>query len=91
MEYKAENNKLFRIMNDGTKQQLGWIIDNGRGDALAVNINSIKEEWIDDCKKQGIPSYKENEPIPFWDDGKDIKRAVDEFYNYVGNNARYWL
>ena len=61
MEYKAENNKLFRIMNDGTKQQLGWIIDNGRGDALAVNIDSIKEEWIDDCKKQGIPLHKENE------------------------------
>ncbi len=82
MEYKIENNRLFRILDDNTKQKLGWVTDNGRGDALAVNISPIKEEWIEDCKKQGIPSHNENEAIPFWDDGKDIKRAFDEFYKH---------
>ena len=80
IEYKIENNRLFRVLDNGTKQQLGWVTDNGRGDALAVNISPIKEKWIEDCKKQGIPSHNENEPIPFWDDGKDIERAFDEFY-----------
>jgi hypothetical protein len=80
MEYKVKDNKLFRILDDGSEQKLGWVTDNGRGDAIAVIISPIKEKWIDDCKKYGIPSHKENEPIPFWDDGKDIKRAFDAFY-----------
>lgn len=80
MKYIVEDDKLFRVLDDGSKQQLGWITDNGRGDAIAVNISPIKEKWIDDCKKQGIPSHKKNEPIPFWDNEEDIKRAVDEFY-----------
>ena len=45
----------------------------------------IKEKWIEDCEKYGIPSHKENEPIPFWDDGEDIKRAADEFYGTIEN------
>lgn len=80
MEYIEENNKLFRVLDNGVKQQLGWVTDNGRGDALAVNISPIKKEWIEDCKKQGIPSYKKDEPIPFWNNEEDIKRAFDEFY-----------
>jgi len=80
MEYKVKDNKLFRILDDGSEQKLGWVTDNGRGDAIAVNISPIKEKWIDECKKYGIPSHEENEPIPFWDDGKDIKRAFDAFY-----------
>ncbi len=27
MEYKVENDKLCRILNDGSKQQLGWVTD----------------------------------------------------------------
>ena len=80
MEYKVKDNKLFRVLDDGSEQKLGWVTNNGRGDAIAVNISPIKEEWIDDCKKYGIPSHKENEPIPFWDNGEDIKRAFDTFY-----------
>lgn len=80
MKYIVEDDKLFRVLDDGSKQQLGWITDNGRGDAIAVNISPIKEKWIDDCEKQGIPSHKKNGPIPFWDNEEDIKRAVDEFY-----------
>ena len=80
MEYIEENNKLFRVLDNGVKQQLGWVTNNGRGDALVVNISPIKKEWIEDCKKQGIPSYKKDEPIPFWNNEEDIKRAFDEFY-----------
>lgn len=85
MEYKVENDRLFRILDNGSKQQLGWVTDNGRGDAIPVNIAPIKEKWIDDCEKYGIPSHKENEPIPFWDDGEDFKRAFDEFYGTKEN------
>ena len=80
MEYTIEKDRLFRVLDDGSKQQLGWVIDNGRGDALAVNISPIKEKWIKECKEQGIPSHKENEPIPFWNNEEDAKRAFDEFY-----------
>ena len=65
MEYKVENDRLFRILDDGSKQQLGWVTDNGRGDAIPVNIAPIKEKWIEDCEKYGIPLHKKNEPIPF--------------------------
>ena len=80
MEYKVKDNKLFRVLDDGSEQELAWVTDNGRGDAIAVNISPIKEKWIDDCEKYGIPSHKENEPIPFWNDGEDFKRAFDAFY-----------
>ena len=80
MEYKVKDDKLFRVLDDGSEQQLVWVTDNGRGDAIAVNISPIKEKWIDDCEKYGIPSHKENESIPFWDDGEDFKRAFDVFY-----------
>ena len=80
MKYIVENNKLIRILDDGSKQKLGWVTDNGRGDAIAVNVSPIKEKWLMECEKYGIPSHKENEPIPFWDDGKDINRAFEEFY-----------
>lgn len=80
MEYTIEDNRLFRILDDGSRQQLGWVIDDGRGDALSVNITPIKDEWLEECKRQGIPSHKKNQPIPFWDDGKDVERAFNEFY-----------
>ena len=80
MKYVVEDDKLFRILDNDSKQQLGWVIDNGRGDALAVNISPIKEKWVEDCKKQGIPSHKENEPIPFWNNEEDAERAFNEFY-----------
>ena len=80
MEYKVKDNNLFRVLDDGSEQKLGWVTDNGRGDAIAVIISPIKEKWVEDCEKYGIPSHKENEPIPFWDDGEDIKRAFDAFY-----------
>ena len=79
MQYIIEDDKLFRVLDDGTKQKLGWVIDNGRGDALAVNISPIKERWVEECKEHGLPLNKPNEPIPFWDDGIDIKRAFKEF------------
>ena len=28
MEYKVENDRLFRILDNGSKQQLGWVTDN---------------------------------------------------------------
>ena len=86
MEYKVENDRLFRILDNGSKQQLGWVTDNGRGDAIPVNIAPIKEKWIEDCEKYGIPSHKENEPIPFWDDGgNSLSIAFDEFYKTLEN------
>ena len=80
MDYIVEIDNLFRILDDGSKQKLGWVTDNGRGQALAVTISPIHDEWLEDCKKHGIPSCKKNGPIPFWDDGKDIERAFEEFY-----------
>lgn len=86
MKYIVENNKLFRILDNGSKQQLGWVTDNGRGDAITVNIAPIKEKWIEDCEKYGIPLHKKNEPIPFWDDGGDsLSIAFDEFYKTLEN------
>ena len=85
MEYKVEDDRLVIILDDGSKQKLGWVIDNGRGDAIAVNISPIKEKWLEDCEKYGIPLHKKNEPIPFWDDGEDFKRAFDEFYGTIEN------
>jgi hypothetical protein len=46
----------------------------------------IKEKWIEDCEKYGIPSHKENEPIPFWDNEEDAKGAFEEFYKEIGND-----
>ena len=80
MEYKVKDDKLFRVLDDGSEQQLVWVTDNGRGDAIAVNISPIKEKWLNDCEKYGIPLHKENESIPFQDDGEDFKRAFDVFY-----------
>jgi hypothetical protein len=80
MDYTIEGDCLFRILDDGSKHKLGWVINNGRGDALAVNIEPIKEKWMEECIENGIPSHEPNEPIPFWDDGIDIKRAFKEFY-----------
>ena len=85
MEYFVEENRLFRITDDGKKQKLGFVIDNGRGDALAVCISPIKDEWIEECKEFGLPKYSKHQPIPFWDDGIDIKRAFDEYY---GTNVK---
>jgi hypothetical protein len=80
MEYIVENDRLFRITDDGKKQKLGFVTDNGRGDAIAGCISPIKENWIKECKEFGLPKYDKNQPIPFWDDGVDIKRAFDEYY-----------
>ena len=80
MEYKVKDDKLFRVLDDGSEQQLVWVTDNGRGNAIVVNISPIKEKWLNDCEKYGIPLHKENESIPFWDDGEDIKRVFDVFY-----------
>ena len=44
MEYKVKDDKLFRVLDDGSEQQLVWVTDNGRGDAIAVNISPIKEK-----------------------------------------------
>ena len=84
MEYKVEGNDLFRILEDGSKQRLGFVVDNGRGDPIPVGRNPIEDKWVSDCEKYGLPLYNEHEPIPFWDDGKDIDRAVDEFYKRRG-------
>ena len=46
MEYIVENDRLFRITDDGKKQKLGFVTDNGRGDAIAGCISPIKENWI---------------------------------------------
>ncbi len=81
MDYIIENNKLFRVTDEGKKQKLGFVTDNGRGDAIAVCISPVKENWIQECKEFGLPKYNmKNEPIPFWDDGVDIQRAFDEYY-----------
>lgn len=80
MEYIIEENEFYRVLDDGTKERLGWITDNGRGDALAV-IMKPKEKWIEECKENGIPNQHENGPIAFWDNGVDIKDAIKKFYD----------
>lgn len=84
MKYKVEDDYLFRILDDGSKQKLGFAVDNGRGDALAVCRSPIEEQWLSDCEKYGLPQYNERQPIPFWDDGEDIDRAFEEFYKRRG-------
>ncbi len=84
MEYIVKDNKLFRITNDGKEQKLGYITDNGRGDAIACTITPVFgfDKLIEECKEFGLPKYDEHHPIPFWDDGIDIKRAYDEYYKF---------
>jgi hypothetical protein len=46
-------------------------------------VSPIKENWIEECKEFGLPKYNKDQPIPFWDDGADIKRAFDEYYGTI--------
>ena len=64
---------------------LEHMIDEPKVSDMA-NIAPIKEKWIEECEKYGIPSHKENEPIPFWDDGgNSLSIAFDEFYRTIEN------
>jgi len=85
MEYVIENEKLFRINENGNKEQLLFVVDNGRFTAIVVEIRPIKDSWLNECKEFGIINYNENQPTPFWNNEnerietlKKVQKKLDE-------------